>query len=44
MGGDKLEKDWEKKITLPEAKKISKKNYEANRLILDSLNKYAEEK
>lgn len=41
---NKLKRDWQKKITLPEAKKISKKNYEANMLILDSLNKYAKEK
>lgn len=41
---NKLKNDWQKKITLPEAKKISKKNYKANRLILDSLNKYAKEK
>ncbi len=40
----KLRNDWEKKITLPEAKKISKNNYEANKLLLDSLNKYAKEK
>lgn len=40
----KLGKDWEKKITLPEAKKISKKNYEANKLILDFLSNYAKEK
>lgn len=41
---NKIDNDWEKKVTLPEAKNISKKNYEANRLILDSLKKYAEEK
>ena len=41
---NKLKKDWQKKITLPEAKKISKNNYEANILILNSLNKYAKEK
>jgi len=41
---NKLKKDWEKKITLPEAKKISKKNYEANKLLLDSLNRYTKEK
>lgn len=40
----KLEKDWQQKVTLPEAKKISKKNYEANKLILDLLSKYAKEK
>lgn len=38
---DKLKNGWEKKTTLPEAKKISKKKYEANRLILNSLKKYA---
>ncbi|TSC92268.1 MAG: metal-dependent phosphohydrolase HD sub domain-containing protein [Candidatus Berkelbacteria bacterium Licking1014_7] len=41
---NKLKKDWQKKITLPEAKEISKKNYEANKLILGFLNKYAKEK
>lgn len=41
---NKLKNDWKKKITLPEAKKISEKNYKANRLLLDSLEKYAKEK
>jgi len=41
---NKLENDWKKKITLPEAKKITKKKYEANKLLLDSLKKYAKEK
>lgn len=41
---NKLKNDWEKKITLPKAKKISAKNYRANRLILDSLIKYAKQK
>jgi hypothetical protein len=41
---NKIDNDWKKKITLPEAKKISKKKYEANRIILNSLKKYAEEK
>lgn len=38
---NKIENDWKKKITLSEAKKISEKNYKANRIILESLNKYA---
>jgi len=41
---NKIDNDWRKKITLPAAKEISKKNYESNRLILDSLEKYAKEK
>jgi len=40
---NKIINDWKIKITLPEAKKISEKNYKANRLLLDSLNKYAKE-
>ena len=41
---NKIKRDWQKKITLSKAKKISKKNYEANKLILNFLNKYAQEK
>jgi len=36
----KIEKDWNKKITLPEAKKIVEKKYKAARLLLDSLKAY----
>ena len=39
----KLENDWKKKIILPEAKKITKKKYEANKLLLKSLKEYAKE-
>lgn len=38
---NKIENDWKKKITLAEAKRISKRGYEASKSILDSLNKYA---
>ncbi len=41
---NKIINDWKIKIILPEAKKISEKNYKANRIILDSLNKYAKQK
>ena len=33
----KIEKDWNKKITLPEAKRTVEKKYKAIRLLLDSL-------
>jgi uncharacterized protein len=35
----KLEKDWNKKITLPEAKKLMKNQYKASMLLLDILAK-----
>jgi uncharacterized protein len=35
----KLEKDWDKKITLPEAKKLMKNQYKASKLLLDILAK-----
>jgi len=41
---NKIEKDWQKKITFPEARKISKSKYEAVRLLLKSLKECAEEK
>lgn len=41
---NKIENDWKKKITLPKAKKISKNKYEAIRLLLNALKRYAEEK
>lgn len=41
---NKIEKDWKKKITLPEAKKISRNKYEAIKLLLNSLNEYKKEK
>lgn len=34
---EKIERDWNKKLTLPEAKKMVEKKYKAIRLILDSL-------
>jgi putative nucleotidyltransferase with HDIG domain len=34
---DKIKRDWNKKITLPEAKKMAEDKYKAIRLILDSL-------
>jgi len=37
---NKIEKDWQRKITLPEAKKMSKKKYEAIKLLLNSLKEY----
>lgn len=36
---NKIEKDWQKKLTLPGAKKIVEKKYKAILLILDSLRK-----
>jgi len=36
----KIETDWHKKITLPEAKKMVEKKYKAVRLLLDSLKEY----
>lgn len=34
---DKIENDWNKKLTLPEAKELVKEKYNAVRLILDSI-------
>lgn len=38
---EKIKRDWNKKITLPEARKIVKNKYKAIRLLLDSLKEYA---
>ncbi len=40
---NKIKKDWQKKITLPEAKKISEEKYKAIRLLLDAIKKYEKE-
>ena len=37
---NKIKNDWKRKITLPEAKKMSEKKYKATRLLLDSLKEY----
>jgi len=37
---NKIEKDWQKKITLPKAKEMVEKKYKAIRLLLDSLKNY----
>jgi len=36
----KLERDWNKKLTIPEAKEITKKKYEAFKLLFDSMKEY----
>jgi uncharacterized protein len=41
---EKIRKDWQKKLTLPGAKKMVEKKYKAILLILDSLKEYAKEK
>jgi putative nucleotidyltransferase with HDIG domain len=38
---EKIKKDWQKKLTLPGAKKIVEKKYKAILLILDSLKEYS---
>lgn len=40
---NKIEKDWQKKLTLPGAKKVVEKKYKAIKLILDSLKEYEKE-
>lgn len=35
--GDKLKRDWEKKLTLPKAKKLVAKKYEAIQMLLATL-------
>jgi len=37
---NKIENDWNKKITIPEAKKIVKEKYKASKLLLGSLKEY----
>jgi hypothetical protein len=37
---EKIERDWNKKITLPEAKKIIEEKYKAARLIINTLKEY----
>lgn len=37
---EKIEKDWNRKITLPKAKKMVEKKYKAIRLLLNSLGEY----
>lgn len=37
---EKIERDWNKKLTLPEAKKIMENKYEAIKTVLDSTGKY----
>jgi len=37
---EKIERDWHKKLTLPEAKEMMKEKYQAIRLVLDSNKKY----
>jgi len=37
---NKIEKGWNLKIRLPEAKKLTKPKYEAARLLLDSSRRY----
>jgi uncharacterized protein len=41
---NKIKKDWQKKITLPKAKKIVENKYKAIQLLLNSLKKYEKEK
>jgi putative nucleotidyltransferase with HDIG domain len=36
----KIERDWNKKLTLPEAKEIVKEKYEAVKLLLESMKEY----
>lgn len=36
----KIERDWNKKLTLPEAKDMMREKYEAVRLLLDSMKEY----
>ncbi|MCD6464713.1 HD domain-containing protein [Candidatus Woesearchaeota archaeon] len=37
---NKIERDWNKKLTLPEAKQVMKEKYEAIKLLLDSIKAY----
>jgi putative nucleotidyltransferase with HDIG domain len=37
---EKIERDWNKKLTIPEAKKMMEEKYRAIRLVLDSNKKY----
>ncbi|MFH1917188.1 MAG: HD domain-containing protein [Nanoarchaeota archaeon] len=37
---DKIERDWNQKLTIPEAKKMMEEKYRAIRLILDATKKY----
>jgi uncharacterized protein len=37
---EKIERDWHKKLTLPEAKKLMEEKYKAVRLLLNSINAY----
>jgi hypothetical protein len=36
----KIERDWNKKLTIPEARKMIKEKYEAIKLLLDSIKEY----
>ena len=37
---DKIERDWNKKLTIPEAKEMMKEKYEAIKLLLNSMKQY----
>jgi len=37
---DKIERDWNKKLTIPEAKEMMKKKYEAIKLLFNSMKQY----
>jgi uncharacterized protein len=41
---EKFERDWNKKITLPEAKKMIEEKYKAVRLLINTLKEYTENK
>ena len=41
---NKIENDWQKKITLPKAKRIVEKKYKAIKLLLNTLKEYEKEK